>query len=81
MNPPPVLLSSMTKSKTDKFSLALALHDLFYFTHTNNTAAIERLKKSKHLTAAGKVSKKGEEFLTRYFARGSDRDALMKELG
>lgn len=68
-------------SKTDKFALAMALHDLFYFTTTSNKAAIEKLKKSKHLTASGKVSKKGEEFLSKYFARGSDRDALMKELG
>lgn len=68
-------------SKTDKFSLAMAIHDLYYFSTTSNKAAIEKLKKSKHVTAAGKVSKKGEEFLTRYFERGSNREELMKELG
>ena len=77
---PLFIMARATKKTLDKFSLASVLHDVFYYGKSDHKEAIEKLKKSKHITPTGKLSKTGTEFISRWFARGADRETLMKEL-
>lgn len=57
-----------------------ALIAVYYYSAELPKKMTERLKASKHLTEAGKVSDLGCKFIDRWFARGADRIALVREL-
>lgn len=65
---------------TDKsYELVDALIGLYYHSKTPGKTQLERLKKSKHISAKGQLTKAGEAMLDKWFARGADRLKLAKE--
>lgn len=72
--------STSSQNNFDPYDLVDALMRIMYHGQEASKAIREHLKKTKHISPTGKVTKAGEKLLDDWFTSGSDRMKIAKEL-